>query len=77
MKEIMYTQCKLRKNNLHQMSWIPSNFAKVGKVIKIRDEGTDNWTDGWVVEEAYSSKPWKEVNEGSQLHKNQRKASDI
>lgn len=73
----MYTQCKLRKDNLHQMSWIPSEFAKVGKVVKLRDEDDGKWDDGWIVEAAYFSKPWKEVNEGSQQHKHQRKASDI
>ena len=77
MREEMYTQCKLKKDNSYQMSWIPSQFAKVGKVLKLRDEGTGEWDNGWVVEAAYSTRTWKEVNAASQLHKHQRKASDI
>jgi len=80
-KDVNYTQCKLKKKTqdgeTHQMSWIPSEFAKVGKVLKLRDEGTDNWDNGWVVEAAYSTRTWEEVNRASQLHKHQRKASDI
>lgn len=77
MREENYTQCKLRKDNTYQTSWIPSNFAQVGKVVKLRDEETGIWTDGWIVEATYSSRTWKEVNVASQLHKHQRKASDI
>lgn len=75
-KEVMYTQCKLRKQNMYQMSWIPSEFATPGNVVKLRDDN-DVWSDGWIVEAAYSSKSHKEVNEYSQAHKRQRKASDI
>lgn len=81
MREVNYTQCRLKKKteagSMHQMSWIPTEFAKVGKVIKLRDEDTDVWDDGWVVEAAYSTRSWEEVNKASQLYKHQRKASDI
>ena len=43
-----YRQCVLQKQNLEQVSFIPSKFAVVGKVIKIKDSN-DNWDDGWVV----------------------------
>lgn len=75
-KDVNYTQCKLRKGNMFQMSWIPSEFAKEGKIVKLRD-ANDVWHDGWLVEHAYSTKSYKEVNEHSQLYKTQRKASDI
>lgn len=77
MREQNYTQCKLRKDNTYQTSWIPSEFAKTGKIIKLRDEDTDTWTDGWLVEATYATRTWQEVNFASQLYKHQRKASDI
>jgi hypothetical protein len=80
-REVNYTQCRLKKKtpegSMNQMSWIPSEFAKVGKVLKLREEDTDQWDDGWIVEAAYSTRSWEEVNKASQLHKHQRKASDI
>ena len=51
-----YKQCHLVKRvspteTLEQTSWIPSRFAVVGKVLRLRDEGEGGqvWTDGWVV----------------------------
>jgi hypothetical protein len=80
-REVDYTQCKLSKKTqngeMRQMSWIPSEFAKVGKVLKFRDEDTGEWDEGWIVEAAYSTRSWAEVNVASQLYKHQRKASDI
>lgn len=77
MREQNYTQCKLKKENTYQTSWIPSEFAKVGKILKLKDEDTGVWTDGWVVEAAYNTRSWQEVNKASQQYKHQRKASDI
>ena len=46
-------QCKLQKlvgkTTSEVVSWIPEKFAVVGKVVKIRDDKTDEWSDGWVV----------------------------
>lgn len=43
----MYNQCKLKRNNEEQVTWIPQKFAKVGKVVKLKEE--DGWQDGWEV----------------------------
>jgi hypothetical protein len=52
-KETLYQQCKLVHpgQNKHQTSWIPSQFAVVGKVLKLKNDD-DEWEDGWVVESA-------------------------
>jgi hypothetical protein len=34
---------------MQQTSWIPEQYAKVGKVLKLRDDN-NVWTDGWVVQ---------------------------
>jgi len=45
---MQYTQCMLEKGNMRQVSWIPSKFAVVNAILKLRDsEGI--WEDGWKV----------------------------
>ena len=39
----MYRQCELKRGNTKMTSWIPEEFARVGKVLKLKDE------DGWKV----------------------------
>jgi hypothetical protein len=48
----MYRQCRLTKkvagSTLEQTCWIPSQFAREGKVLRLRgDDGA--WDNGWVV----------------------------
>lgn len=43
-----FCQCLMSKNNLFQTSWIPERFAKVGKILKLRENGV--WDNGWKVE---------------------------
>ena len=47
-KKTLYTQCGMRRKNVIRTSWIPQKFAKVGRVVKLKD--SDEWSDGWVVE---------------------------
>ncbi len=49
MSKIYYRQCNLKKNNSYQTSWLPEKFAVVGKVVKLRNDETDEWDNGWVV----------------------------
>jgi len=42
-----FNQCRLRKENSIVVSWIPSTFAKVGKIVGLK-EG-DTWNEGWKV----------------------------
>lgn len=83
-KTTTYRQCHLVKKRkapdageLHQTSWIPSQFAVMNKVLKLKDED-GAWDNGWVVTSVGPyEKTEKEANEGTQLHKKQRRASDI
>lgn len=42
-----FRQCSLQKKNEHQVSWLPEQFAKLGKWLKLRENGI--WEDGWQV----------------------------
>lgn len=44
-----YIQCKLQKDNLYQICFIPKEFSKIGKTIKIKENNI--WNTGWVVSE--------------------------
>ena len=59
--EPQYSQCKLRKGDTFQVSWIPAKFAQVGRPVALRTEVRSgdaqharNWDDGWVVVEVGS-----------------------
>ena len=47
MEAYTYTQVEMVRGNIHQLSWIPSKFAVLGKVLKIKEKGV--WEDGWQV----------------------------
>jgi len=69
------SQCVLKKGNITKTAWIASSFAKVGKLIDLKE--ADGWEDGWQVEKVYTASRYLEVRERSQDHKKQRQASDI
>ena len=52
MSDLIYRQCRLVKRipdgECVQMSWLPSEFAREGRILKLRDD-EGNWDDGWVV----------------------------
>jgi hypothetical protein len=74
-----YKQCILEKNKesgvstqtaavSRQIAWIPSKFAVVGKLVKLKDE------NGWrVVSVGKMDLLWPEVNEQSRYHEKLRK----
>ena len=66
-----HCQCKLKKGDTYQVSWIPEKYAKVGKYLKLKDD------DGWEVIEVGTKKNSKEVQKRSVDYRHQRKASDI
>ena len=66
----MYTQVLLKRGAETQVVWVPSEFAVVGKYLRLRGD------DGWRVEEAYASvdrvnegeeNAWRIVKEGQYL----------
>ena len=64
-KNVKYVQCELKRNvgdgSEQTVSYIPQKFAKVGHVLRLKDDN-DEWVDGWVVESAGS-----EIVEGDQI----------
>ncbi len=52
-RNVKYAQCAMRRivagASVVTTSYIPTQFAKVGRVLKLKDSD-DRWVDGWVVE---------------------------
>jgi hypothetical protein len=61
MKIETYTQCELVKGNVFQHAWIPTRFAVIGKVLRIKEDG--EWEDDWIVKHVYKPKIISEVEE--------------
>ena len=73
---INYKQCRLKKGNTQQVSWIPSKFAKLNKVLKLKT--ADGWDDGWMVESAGSfERTEAEALARRDDYRNQRACSDV
>ena len=54
MKNITYVQCVLNKENTYHVAWIPAQYAKLNKPLKLRIN--KKWNDGWIVTEI-----WRDV----------------
>ncbi|TWU39494.1 hypothetical protein [Novipirellula artificiosorum] len=52
-RNVKYVQCAMRRNiaggSVRTTSYIPQEFAKVGRVLRLKDDNV-GWVDGWVVE---------------------------
>ncbi|TWT91683.1 hypothetical protein [Neorhodopirellula pilleata] len=52
-RNVKYVQCAMRRRitggSVQTTSYIPQEFAKVGRVLRLRDDKV-GWVDGWVVE---------------------------
>lgn len=44
-----HTQCRLTKGSCHQVTWIPSDHARVGANVSLKTDG--EWDHGWIIEE--------------------------
>jgi len=75
MKIYKLKQCVLQKGNVHQTSWIPTKYAKIGKVLKLK--GDNGWDNGWVVKNTYSEISSDMLLNLETLPKRHRKHSDI
>lgn len=74
-----YRQCNLEKKlpngTLNQVSYIPEQFAKLGKYLKLK-EG-ELWENGWMVVCVGGRQSRQERIDRGNDHKKQRKASDV
>ena len=73
-------QCTMRRKTdageAETVSWIPEEFCKKGKALKLKNEKGD-WEDGWVVTLVGSARRKSdEINDRSRDHLRQREASD-
>lgn len=72
-------QCCLEKEyksgTINQVSWIPEQFAKIGKTLKLLNR--DTWEDGWKVIAVGARQSKQERIDRALDYKRQRKASDI
>lgn len=76
MNDQVYTQCKLAKGNVTQVSFIPSQYAKFGELIMLRNaEGV--WENGWAVIEVYQTLSKASVLTQERAHVRHRKTTDI
>ena len=79
-KNVFYRQCELERNDGKkrecQVSWIPEQYAVVGKYLKLKDDGS--WTDGWrVISVGEIRCSAEEVSARSRDYRSQRRVSDI
>jgi hypothetical protein len=51
-RKMKYVQCEMLRvidgGAVRTTSYIPQQFAKLGKTLKLKDDN-DEWSDGWVV----------------------------
>ena len=51
-RNVLYRQCrlvkKIREGETIQTSYIPAEFAKEGRIVKLREDD-GGWDDGWVI----------------------------
>lgn len=73
------TQCRLERPEGHstavQIAWIDSEFAKRGKIVKIKTG--DEWDDGWKVVKVGSTQDAKIVADRERDFKKHRSATDV
>lgn len=74
-KGIYYKQCKLKKGGIHQIAYIPEEFAELKGMVKIKNK--DGWDDGWVVEEVGARVDESFLDGMRNAVKHQREVSDI
>jgi hypothetical protein len=71
-KDVDYKQCRLQKETVTQVAWIPEKFAKVDMVLEIKGD------DGWIVRSAGTTvKDSRAVKLMEKAHRNHRKGCDI
>lgn len=74
-----YRQCALEKpttkGNMVQISWIPDKFAKIGKFLKLLENGV--WENGWMVASVGGRQTRDERVDRRKDHERQREGSDI
>ena len=77
-----YKQCRLSLNTKDGVkkitSWLPLQFAKKGRILKLKNSETGKWETGWEVKKVYSLRlKEQEVKTQAEAYKHQREVSNI
>ena len=78
-----YCFCELKKavgNNagyMKQWSYLPEKYARVGKVVGLKNRETGEWDEDWEVAFAGPARSYESVHARANDWKNQRKVSDV
>ena len=76
MSHIYYKQCRLLRGNELLTTWLPEEFASVGKSLRLKNART--WEGGWTVVRVDGPRLSEEyISEHSRDFLHQREASDI
>jgi len=71
-RNTLYRQCrlvkKIREGESLQVSYIPAEFAKEGRVVKLREDD-GGWDDGWVIRIVGGSMTEDELTSLDQAHR--------
>ncbi|UTU07822.1 hypothetical protein CcrC1_gp136 [Caulobacter phage C1] len=68
------TQCRLTRGDQGvQVSWIPSEFAQVGRIVDLKEK--DYWSNGWRVDQTWGTMDASVIADRSRDHLNHSKAT--
>ena len=70
-----YTQVKMVNGARYTVSKIPSKFAEVGRLLKLKNN--DVWENGWTVAEVYTTESAETALSHERDYIHQREVSDI
>lgn len=85
----LYQQCNLSRQSVDDagvlcletmVSWIPEEIARKGNIVRLKDNETAEWTEGWTVENENNkdeAMPLSMLQKNSRDHLKTREASDI
>lgn len=70
-----YFQCRLTRENATRISWIPAEYAKAGKTIRIKSG--EEWSDGWLVAEVYGKSTAIRIRRDEEFRRRMKRTSSI
>ena len=75
MSTSLYQQCRLRRQNSEQVSFLPLRFAVAGRVVRLKQEDA-SWEDGWLIADVYGMPtPLDQIHDPHAAVKSHRRAT--
>lgn len=76
-----YTQCYLKRRvqdqDFFKAGWLPTVYAVKDTILEIKNKATNEFENGWIVSEVWTTMDAKYVEEHERDYLIQRKGSDI